>query len=612
MRILYCQKMIFPTHTAHAIHTSMTVANFAEAGAETVFFPGLGHGDAAEWRHFMEQLNFFSLPSSLEIRAIPHRHKGIYGLFFRWALLKAMLEKKRTLCYASNVKDACLALNLRKLLRIPARQLPVVFEIHHLISRLKQGRQAERLLASEKQAFAEADLVVFNSETLRKIAAGCLPAPKASLVSLLGFNEKTVKPVRCSTGGSASGAVINLVYTGSLQAGKGIELLIQALAFLPEKYRLTIIGGEGSPADDHSGILKQKFTDGRIKFIRQVPQAELGSFLEPCDIFVIPTTTVKNFFAPMKMYEAIGFNLPVVATPVPSISELLTDGKHAVFAGEFTPESFAEAILQVGESEALRARMRSANAALSVNLSALERARRLRALFEDKFMRQQNPALTWFPQSGGSLPSVRFRVEAPFARAKRLFHPVRMVRIPKGVIQRLSFYASIEPMDICIIQKRLLSTVELRLLKKKSSLLVYDFDDAVWTEQNAPREAGSGQYSKKFNQTCREVDLVIAANNCLASAVPPGVETLIMPTPIDTSIYRPERKEHASVPCLGWMGTAGYLPFVESVLVDLLDGLALPVCIVSNRAPGSRLLHAYVQWSPANELGELSSGKGDT
>jgi glycosyltransferase involved in cell wall biosynthesis len=363
----------------------MTAANFADAGVEVLFFPGLLSGDIAEWQRYLHGLGFESA-SAVDIRAIPYRQKGIYGLFFRWSVLKAMLEKKSAICYASNVKDACLALTLRKLCRIPAKQMPVVFEIHHFISRLKQGEQAKKLFALEKKAFAEADLVVFNSKKLRDDAQEYLFTPAASIVSPLGFNDRVIKPVQRSASSFLhDNNQVNIFYVGSLQAGKGVDLLIQSFSLLPDKYRLTIVGGTNSAIEALSQYVKQKAMENRIYFSGQKEQVAVRPLLESCDILVVPPTTVTDFYCPIKMYEAVGFNLPIVSTPIPSIQERLVDGKNAVFSSDLSPEALAKAILKVGESRELQDKMRIENATLSLSLSSRERVCRLLAIFKDKF-----------------------------------------------------------------------------------------------------------------------------------------------------------------------------------------------------------------------------------
>ncbi|MDL2307870.1 glycosyltransferase family 4 protein [Desulfovibrio sp. OttesenSCG-928-C06] len=215
--------------------------------------------------------------------------------------------------------------------------------------------------------------------------------------------------------------------------------------------------------------------------------------------------------------------------------------------------------------------------------------------------------ITWLTQGGATLPSVRFRVEALRHVAAEYFSGVRVTRLPKSLFQRVAFYASLSSMDICVIQKRLLSGMELSILRKKSKLLVYDFDDAVWTEQEAPMPPESGQHRKEFCRACKSVDLVVAGNAYLAAAVPDGVPRVIMPSPIDTGIYCPAGNEATStVPVIGWMGTGSYLPQAMQVFGEIA-ALGCPMHVVSNREPepGTATPVTFTRWSPDNELALL-------
>lgn len=389
MRVIYCQKMRFPAQSAHAIHTAMTVANLALAGAEVIFFPGASGGTSV-LDDFFNGLGFdlgeLSSPPAgrLDVRRIPCNNKGLYGILFRLALLKAMRRPEASVCYASSIKEAAMALSLRKCMGISAARLPVVLELHHIISSLKSGWEAAKLRKLEEEVFRNADLVVFISEELKRTALEILPEPRDCVVSHLGFNERNIKALPAPQKDGESG--VNVVYLGSLQPGKGVESLIEALALLPAGYRLTILGGR--PEECLNDLKKQARTLGltdRIDFAGQVRHSELTNHLASCDIFTIPINTVTDFFCPIKMYEAVGFALPIAATPAPSLKEVLVDGKNAVFTRGFGAEPMAEALLRLGEDPALRLEMRTENAALAKAMRSSSRSDNLVRTLADKF-----------------------------------------------------------------------------------------------------------------------------------------------------------------------------------------------------------------------------------
>ncbi|MDR1489203.1 MAG: glycosyltransferase family 4 protein [Desulfovibrio sp.] len=382
MRIFYCQKLRFPNKSAHALHCALTAANFAASGAETFLFPGVPCKDAfargSGLQAFFAGLGYPELPERLRLEVIGTTHKGLYGWMFRRRLRRA--ASGPGICFASSVKEAGLALDLRE--KTPACGLRVVFEMHHVISRLKEGKEAEKLYALEKRVFQNADLVIFNSDTLERNCRDYLPGCRNSLVSPLGYNERTVRPARDPSASYIAGGLVHLAYVGSLQAGKGVENLIRALPELGDRFVLDIVGGV---PEKGLRALRQLAAglrlEARVRFAGHLPQADIASRLADCDIFVIPMDTEQDFFAPMKMYEALGFALPIVATPVPSLQRGLVEGENALFAGGCSPADLADALKRLAGDPDLCGKMRRNNFAAARHLSSGRRAEKLLEIF---------------------------------------------------------------------------------------------------------------------------------------------------------------------------------------------------------------------------------------
>jgi glycosyltransferase involved in cell wall biosynthesis len=406
--------MRFPNSTAHALHCCLTAANFAAAGAPTVFFPGIPFTEAVmnqAGRTAPTLLRFFagiglqSLPPLLHPKTIGTRHKGLYGALFRARLHSAVAQDGAVVCFASSVKEAGIALDLRR--SLGKNDVRVVFEVHHLISRLKDGEEAQALYALEKRVFLNADLVVFNCTTLQNACAGYLPEPRAHVVEPLGYNERTIRPTRgpalfaarASSGGnpvlpgeydgghavpaalpepSELSGVVNLAYAGSLQQGKGVENLLYALALLENNFILTVIGDAPEADFRFLRLLAEelRLTD-RVCFTGRLEQSAIAERLADCDIFVIPMNTEDDFFAPMKMYEAQGLALPIAATPVSSLRRGLKDGVNALFAEGTEPGDIAALLWRLAAQPNLRRSMRRNNAEAAEKLSAGARAARL-------------------------------------------------------------------------------------------------------------------------------------------------------------------------------------------------------------------------------------------
>lgn len=157
------------------------------------------------------------------------------------------------------------------------------------------------------------------------------------------------------------------------------------------------------------------------------------------------------------------------------------------------------------------------------------------------------PSILWLVQGKETLPSVRFRV-IPFLRqAQALGLEADAVRYPKTFFARVAFHllgagaglAASRKVDVCIVQKRLLSRLELALLRCRCHKLVYDFDDAVWTDQQHSSPPGGGIHWQRFLAQQEAFDHFVAGNEYLASAIRSHTPVLTLASPLDTSVYTP-------------------------------------------------------------------------
>ena len=137
-----------------------------------------------------------------------------------------------------------------------------------------------------------------------------------------------------------------LLYVGNLEPYQGIDLLLDSMALLAERDEtasLVIIGG----AEVHIRSYRSRATElgigSRVHFAGPRPLRELGAALAAADIVVSPRVTGNN--TPMKLYSYLDSGKPLVATKLPTHTEVL-DSSHAMLV-EATAESFAEGMLQL-------------------------------------------------------------------------------------------------------------------------------------------------------------------------------------------------------------------------------------------------------------------------
>lgn len=170
-----------------------------------------------------------------------------------------------------------------------------------------------------------------------------------------------------------------VVYTGHLYSWKGTATLAESALKLPKDYLVVFVGGT---VED---IKRFKETYGKVPnmlIIGWKPHSEIPLWQKAADVLVLPNTAKekisKYYTSPMKLFEYMASRVPIVASRVPSIEEIVTDG-DVFFAEADSATSFAETIQRAVEGPE-EAEMRATSAYTKVLQFTWEkRARRILA-----------------------------------------------------------------------------------------------------------------------------------------------------------------------------------------------------------------------------------------
>jgi len=136
-----------------------------------------------------------------------------------------------------------------------------------------------------------------------------------------------------------------VVYTGQLFDWKGIDTLISTAAELPDA-DFYIAGGS---KEEIKQLMKAQGAEAllNIYFLGQRPHAEIPLWLRAADVLILPNTAKQKvslyYTSPMKMFEYMASGTPIVASRIPSITEILND-QNAFLAEADNSKSFAEGI----------------------------------------------------------------------------------------------------------------------------------------------------------------------------------------------------------------------------------------------------------------------------
>ena len=168
----------------------------------------------------------------------------------------------------------------------------------------------------------------------------------------IGIDELHPKPERIAELRTQFPDQKLILSIGRLIPYKGYPYLIDAMALLPEHYRL-VIGGTGPLREQLEAQIQQLNLQNRISLIGYVPDADLPTWFGACDCFVL-TSTLKTEAFGIVQIEAMSCRKPVVATRIPQsgvswVNAVGVSGRN-VTPGK--PEEYAAAIQEVTENAA--------------------------------------------------------------------------------------------------------------------------------------------------------------------------------------------------------------------------------------------------------------------
>jgi glycosyltransferase involved in cell wall biosynthesis len=138
-----------------------------------------------------------------------------------------------------------------------------------------------------------------------------------------------------------------LLFFGSIRRNKGLDLLLQALEWLPD-YSLTIAGEPTDESYFQSEILPQVRrlqTMGRSIDLqdRFTPEAQVGALFNRHGAIVLPYT--RQFVAQSGVvFLALAYDLPVIASEAGGLRDLFDQFQIGTTFGESTPQALAEAV----------------------------------------------------------------------------------------------------------------------------------------------------------------------------------------------------------------------------------------------------------------------------
>jgi glycosyltransferase involved in cell wall biosynthesis len=201
-------------------------------------------------------------------------------------------------------------------------------------------------------------------------------------------------------------------------------------------------------------------------------------------------------------------------------------------------------------------------------------------------------------------PSTRLRILPLLPLFLRDGVEVEHHEIPKGLGERWKILRRVPEFDIVVHQKRLLPAWQIRALRRRAKVLVYDFDDPMVYSRDGGAVSVSSTRASRFRAAVSAADAVTCHAGCEALATEYGAKNVHgIPTPIDLSRWPMKTSWASPRLTLGWLGSSSNLPNLLPLAPALAGRSLRVVADVPVELPGVAV--EFVKWDAATEAEQV-------
>tara|TARA_B100002019_G_scaffold187820_1_gene162188 strand:- start:798 stop:2021 length:1224 start_codon:yes stop_codon:yes gene_type:complete len=170
-----------------------------------------------------------------------------------------------------------------------------------------------------------------------------------------------------------------LTYCGSLSKSKGIDLIINSAKYI-KNVEFLIIGGLKVDVDHYKKIANDNGVKN-INFIGQVNYSDVPNLLNKSDILLLPSSAIniksRNYTSAMKLFEYMSIGKPIIASNIPSNTEILENNLNCLLFEPDNPKSMVEKINTLINDKELNKKITKNSSKLAIKYSWTERSKKM-------------------------------------------------------------------------------------------------------------------------------------------------------------------------------------------------------------------------------------------
>ena len=355
MKIVYITNARLPTEKAHGVQILKMIQAFSGLGNQTILIHPKRH--QKEISHKTNVFKFYGIEKTFEVKSLkfidpyifrPFMPKFLYRFFsflidFMWGIFSVNYSKKYNPDFLIFRDNTPFGLFFSYLLRIPS-----VIEFHDMppfISKrifkfvLKRSKIIKCFGVTKKLSLDLENYFGFDNNVIKVLHDA---VDLEEFINKPEINNTSSKPI--------------LTYCGSLSYEKGTDLLIEAASKL-EGFQIIIVGGLGTDVKIYSEKARN-LNVNNIRFIGQVLPFEVVNYLNSSDILLLPSSgkskKSREYTSAMKLFEYLATGVPIVASDIPSNTEILTENKNCILFNSDDSDNLSQEVKRLWKDYSLR------------------------------------------------------------------------------------------------------------------------------------------------------------------------------------------------------------------------------------------------------------------
>ncbi len=270
------------------------------------------------------------------------------------ALSRRFAEVAYDLCYERYALFSAGGVELAK-----KRAVPFILEVNDsaIVPRIRPLKMQAAACRAEQHIWQRADAIVTITPYFRDliIEQGVAPERITVIPNAIDAPDYATLPDRAAARArlGLDGKIV-LGYVGALNHWRRLDLLIDAFAALASKHpraHLLLVGDGPDRASIEAGLAQRGLAD-RATLTGRLPHDEMPAYLRALDVAVLPHSNLYG--SPMKLFEYMASECPIVAPCLPPIATILRDLDAGMMFAELDGDALTRALDTLLSNDALR------------------------------------------------------------------------------------------------------------------------------------------------------------------------------------------------------------------------------------------------------------------